>query len=90
MFHNSRFTLIATFVYAIAILVLSAFFGLLSLIHLKLPVTFAGGDPLVVLEAGRPELTFKYGWISVGLGIYGFVLIVLVARKRKKVCEDRT
>jgi hypothetical protein len=75
--------LIVTFVYAIAILVLSAFFGLLSLLHLYAPVTFAGGDPLVVLEKGRPDLTFKDGWISVGLGIYGFGLIILVVRKRK-------
>lgn len=84
MFFNSRLMLTVTFVYAFAILVLSAFFGLLSLLHLHHPVTFAGGDPLVVLENGRPDLAFKDGWISVGLGIYGFGLIVLVVSKAQK------
>ena len=84
MFFNSRVMLIVTFVYAITILVLSAFFGLLSFIHLHHPVTFAGGEPLVVLENGRPDLAFKDGLVSVGLGIYGFGIIALVVWMRKK------
>lgn len=84
MFHNSRLLLIATFMYAIVILVLSAFFGLLSLLHLISPVTFAGGDPLVVLESGRPDLSWRYGWTSVGLGIVGIGGIILVVRMRKR------